>query len=142
MSKTTRKTFISGIKEIINQSRRAAIRNVDFQRVLMYWHIGKSIFEEEQHGKERADYGDYLIKNLAKELEPEYGSGFSVRILEISRQFFRIYPIANALRSQLNWLQYACLFVLIILINVSITYLRLLKIIGRGGNWNAKLIQT
>ena len=109
MSKTTRKTFISGIKEIINQSRRAAIRNVDFQRVLMYWHIGKSIFEEEQHGKERADYGDYLIKNLAKELEPEYGSGFSVRILEISRQFFRTYPIANALRSQLNWLQYRLL---------------------------------
>ncbi|MBI5417208.1 DUF1016 domain-containing protein [Candidatus Poribacteria bacterium] len=104
-----RKTFISEIKEIINQSRRAAIRNVDFQRVLMYWHIGKSIFEEEQHGKERADYGDYLIKNLAKELEPEYGSGFSVRILEISRQFYRIYPIANALRSQLNWSQYRLL---------------------------------
>lgn len=104
-----RKTFISGIKEIINQSRIAAIRNVDFQRVLMYWHIGKSIFEEEQQGKERADYGDYLIKNLAKELEPEYGSGFSVRILEISRQFYRTYPIANALRSQLNWLQYRLL---------------------------------
>lgn len=109
MSKTMRKTFISEIKEIINQSRRAAIRNVDFQRVLMYWHIGKSIFEEEQHGKERADYGDYLIKNLAKELEPEYGSGFSVRILEISRQFYRTYPIANALRSQLNWSQYRLL---------------------------------
>ncbi|MDO8748512.1 MAG: PDDEXK nuclease domain-containing protein [Candidatus Omnitrophota bacterium] len=109
MSKTMRKTFISEIKEIINQSRRAAIRNVDFQRVLMYWHIGKGIFEEEQHGKERAYYGDYLIKNLAKELEPEYGSGFSVRILEISRQFYRTYPIANALRSQLNWSQYRLL---------------------------------
>ncbi|MBU1152496.1 DUF1016 family protein [bacterium] len=104
-----RKTFIFEIKEIINQSRKAAIRSVDFQRVLMYWHIGKSIFEEEQHGKERADYGDYLIKNLAKELEPEYGSGFSVRILEISRQFYRTYPIANALRSQLNWSQYRLL---------------------------------
>lgn len=109
MGKTMRKTFISEIKEIINQSRRAAIRNVDFQRVLMYWHIGKGIFEEEQHGKERADYGDYLIKNLAKELEPEYGSGFSVRTLEISRQFYRAYPIANALRSQLNWSQYRLL---------------------------------
>jgi len=109
MSKTMRKTFIFEIKEIINQSRKAAIRSVDFQRVLMYWHIGKSIFEEEQHGKERADYGDYLIKNLAKELEPEYGSGFSVRILEISRQFYRTYPIANALRSQLNWSQYRLL---------------------------------
>ncbi|MBI4708295.1 MAG: DUF1016 domain-containing protein [Candidatus Omnitrophica bacterium] len=104
-----RKLFISEIKEIIAQSRKQAVRSVDFQRVLMYWHIGKSIFEEEQHGKERADYGDYLIKNMAKELEPEYGSGFSVRILEISRQFYRTYPIANALRSQLNWGQYRLL---------------------------------
>ena len=109
MSKTMRKTFISGIKEIINQSRRAAIRSVDFQRVLMYWHIGKSIFEEEQHGKERADYGDYLIKNLAKELEPEYGSGFSYRQLYFCLQFYQTFPIVNALRSQLNWSQYRLL---------------------------------
>ncbi|MBO5810828.1 MAG: hypothetical protein J6R32_08395 [Bacteroidales bacterium] len=33
-------------------------------------------------------------------------SGFSVRTLEQSRQFYRIYPIANTLRSQLNWNQY------------------------------------
>ena len=59
--------------------------------------------EEEQQGKERADYGAYLIKNLAQTLEPEYGSGFSVRQLEMCRQFYRLYPIANALRSQLNW---------------------------------------
>ncbi|MBI5206550.1 MAG: hypothetical protein HY934_02050 [Candidatus Firestonebacteria bacterium] len=76
---------------------------MDFQRVLMYWYIGESIFEEEQHGKEIADYGDYLIRSLAEELEPEFGSGFSVRILEINRRFYRTYPIANALRSQLNW---------------------------------------
>ena len=60
-------------------------------------------------GKDRADYGTYLIKNLAKQLEPEYGSGFSVRQLEMCRQFYRLYPIANALRSQLNWTQYRLL---------------------------------
>ena len=42
-------------------------------------------------------------------MEPKYGSGFSVKILEISRQFYRTYPIANALRSQLDWLQYRLL---------------------------------
>lgn len=72
----------------------------------MYWHLGQRIFEEEQHGKERADYGSYLIKTLAKRLEPEFGSGFGVRQLEQSRQFYRTYPIANTLRSQLNWSQY------------------------------------
>lgn len=101
-----RKTFISEIKEIINQSRGAAIRNVDFQRVLMYWHIGRSIFEEEQHGKTRAGYGEKLVRNLAKELEPEYGSGFSYRQLYFCLQFYQTFPIVNAVRSQLNWSQY------------------------------------
>lgn len=36
--------------------------------------IGKRIFEKEQQGKERAEYGKYLIRNLAKGIEPEYGS--------------------------------------------------------------------
>ena len=101
-----RKTFVTEIKTIIGQARENAVRSVDLQRVLMYWSIGKRIFEEEQQGRKRAEYGAYLIKNLAGELEPEYDSGFSVRILEISRQFYRTYPIANTLYSQLNWSQY------------------------------------
>ncbi|HGO5848265.1 TPA: DUF1016 N-terminal domain-containing protein, partial [Mannheimia haemolytica] len=56
------------MKQIIAQARENAVRAVDFQRVLMYWHIGKRIFEQEQQGQERADYGTYLIKMLAKEL--------------------------------------------------------------------------
>lgn len=105
----TDKTFLCDIRHIIDSSRQNAVRSVDFCRVQMYWHLGKRIFEEEQHGKNRADYGTYLIKNLAKQLEPEYGSGFGVRQLEQSRQFYRMYPIANAVRSQLNWTQYRLL---------------------------------
>lgn len=101
--------FLNDIRNIINTARTQAVRSVDFCRVQMYWHMGKRIFEEEQQGKERADYGTYLIKNLAKQLEPEYGSGFSVRQLERSRQFYRLYPIATALRTQLNWSQYKML---------------------------------
>ena len=57
----------------------------------------------------RADYGSYLIRNLAKEIEPEYGSGFGERQLERARQFYREYPIPSAVRSQLNWSQYRLL---------------------------------
>lgn len=102
----TNTTIITDIKQIIAQSRENAVRAVDFQRVLMYWHIGKRIFEEEQQGQERADYGTYLIKYLAKQLEPELGSSFSYRNLNWYRQFYRTFPIVNALRSQLNWTQY------------------------------------
>ena len=72
----------------------------------MYWTIGKRIFEEEQQGKDRAHYGTYLIQFIAQELEPEYGSGYSKRQIELFRQFYRTFPIANALRSQLSWTHY------------------------------------
>mgnify|MGYP003308273753 CR=1 FL=1 len=97
------------VREIIVTARQNAVRSVDFSRVQMYWQIGQRILEEEQKGKERADYGTYLLKNLAKKLEPEYGSGFSVRQLERSRQFYKMYPITSALRSQFNWTQYKML---------------------------------
>ena len=94
------------VREIIASARQNAVRSVDFSRVQMYWQIGRRIQEEELKGKDRADYGAYLLKNLAKKLEPEYGSGFSVRQLERSRQFYKMYPIASALRSKFNWTQY------------------------------------
>lgn len=102
-------SFVNDIKAIIGQARSQAIRSVDFYRVQMYWKLGERIFNEEQEGKDRADYGVFLIQNLAKEIEPEFGSGFSVRILQQCRQFYRTFPIANALRSQLNWFQYRLL---------------------------------
>ena len=101
--------LVAEITHLIRSSQAQVIRKVDFQRVLMYHGIGEKIFTEEQNGKTRADYGKYLIKTISNELEPEFGNGFSVRILEIARQFYRTFPIANALRSQLNWSQYKLL---------------------------------
>ncbi len=103
------KTIISEIKDLIAHAKDKAIRAVDNERTLLYWHIGKRIFEEEQQGKERAGYGEYLIKYLSEELLPEYGSGFSIRQLERYRQLYRTFPIASALRTQLSWTQYRML---------------------------------
>jgi predicted nuclease of restriction endonuclease-like (RecB) superfamily len=99
-------SVIPDIKAIIAASKDKAIRAVDNERTLMYWHIGQRIFEEEQNGKDRADYGEYLTKYISQQLEPEYGSGFSKRQIELFRQFYRSFPIANALRSQLSWTHY------------------------------------
>ena len=103
------KEFVNEIRGIIDQARNHAARSVDQARVVMYWNIGKRIFEKEQQGKERADYGSFLLETLSKNLTPVYGSGFSVRQLEICRKFYRTYPIANTLCSQLNWSQYKLL---------------------------------
>jgi len=102
-------SIIADIKQIILQSRDHAIRAVDHQRTLMYWHIGKRIFEEEQEGKDRADYGSYLIKYLSEQLQPEFGSGFSKRQINLYRQFYRTYPIVHTLCAQLSWSQYKLL---------------------------------
>lgn len=97
------------VRAIIEEARANAIRSVDFNRVLMYWNMGRRVFEEEQHGADRADYGSYLIGRLAQRLEPGYGSGFSKRQLHFSVQFYKTYPKVNVLRSQLNWTQYRTL---------------------------------
>ena len=75
----------------------------------MYWRLGERIFVEEQHEKNRAEYGEYLIRNLSRQLESEFGSGFSYRQLARARKFYRTYPIVTAVRSQLNWFQYRLL---------------------------------
>lgn len=74
----TDQTLVSDIKAIISQSKDNAIGAVDHQRTLMYWHIGQRIFEQEQEGKDRADYGKYIITYLSAELQPEFGSGFRI----------------------------------------------------------------
>lgn len=103
------KNLISDIQNIIANARERAVRSVNFERVMMYWQIGQRIVEEEQQGEERAEYGTSLIKSLAETLEPEHGSGFSVRQLELCRQFYRTFPNTNALRSQFSWTHYRLL---------------------------------
>ena len=101
--------IILELKSLILDARRSAIRAVDHHRTLLYWHIGERIFNEEQQGKNRADYGNYLIKYLSEQLQPEFGSGFSIRQLERYRQFYRAFPIASTLRTQLSWSHYKLL---------------------------------
>jgi len=104
-----KKELVLQIQKIIASARERAVRSVDTERVLMYWHIGKVIFEEEQEGKERAGYGNFLIKSLSETLQPQFGTGFSYRQLNWYRQFYRTFPIVSALRTQLNWTHYKTL---------------------------------
>ncbi|HPS72369.1 MAG TPA: PDDEXK nuclease domain-containing protein [Bacteroidales bacterium] len=101
--------FVNDIRQLILNAQQNAARVIDKERVILYWNIGERLFVEEQNGKERADYGTYLTNRLSVELSQEFGSGFSVRQLEFCRQFYRVFPIANTLRSQLNWSQYRLL---------------------------------
>jgi len=85
-------SFISDIKAMIAQSRQQAYAAVNQAMVGAYWHIGKRIVEEEQQGKEHADYGQQLLKQLSAALTEEFGRGFSVQNLYYFRQFYLTFP--------------------------------------------------
>ena len=67
---------IKDARQIIERARSNAVRSVDFCRVQMYWNLGKRILEEEQDGKERADYGAYLIKIYQFSWKQNTAAGF------------------------------------------------------------------
>ncbi len=80
--------YILEIKEILSNARKRAYSAVNTAMVEAYWNIGKRIVQEEQHGKERAEYGKEIIKKLSKELTTEFGKGYSQRTLREFRQFY------------------------------------------------------
>ena len=56
--------FYRNVKEILEQARQSAYRAVNFAMIMAYWEVGRLIVEEEQQGKNRAEYGKALIDGL------------------------------------------------------------------------------
>lgn len=83
--------YINEIKKILKNARQKAYTAVNSAMVEAYWEIGRRIVEEEQNGKERAEYGKEILKNLSKELTEEFGKGYSYRTLREIRQFYLMF---------------------------------------------------
>ena len=81
----------SKIAEILRVARQTVVRSVNQTMVYSYFEIGKMIIEEEQQGKERAEYGKHVLKDLSKKLTSEFGKGFSVENLDRMRFFYKTY---------------------------------------------------
>jgi len=98
--------YINEIKKILKNARQKAYIAVNSAMVEAYWEIGRRIVEEEQRGKERAEYGKEIVKNLSKELTEEFGKGFSRRTLWEMRKlyvYFSDYEKVRTLFAQLTW---------------------------------------
>ena len=101
--------FFIEVRAILAQARQRAYSAINSAMVEAYWQIGRRIVEQEQRGKQRADYGEALIKELSKRLSQEFGSGFAVANLKNFRQFYLTFPNEGkgyALRSFLTWTHY------------------------------------
>jgi len=85
---------------LLKEARQRVLQTVNHTMVVTYFEIGRMIVEEEQNGKERADYGKQLMKNLSKTLNAEFGNGFSHRNLEQMRQFYWVFSKTQTLSAQ------------------------------------------
>jgi predicted nuclease of restriction endonuclease-like (RecB) superfamily len=78
----------AGIVELLKTARSSAARNVNTLMTATYWEIGRRIVQSEQAGQKRAEYGELLIKRLAKDLSTSFGRGFGPRNLAQMKSFY------------------------------------------------------
>jgi len=86
----------SKIAELLHAARQTVVRAVNQTMVYTYYEIGRMIVEDEQQGKERAEYGKQVLKELSKRLAAEFGKGFSVENLDRMRYFYQVYSQPNS----------------------------------------------
>ena len=96
------------VAEVLKQARANVVISVNQTMVSSYFHIGKMIVEEEQHGLKRAEYGKHLLKDLSERLLQEFGRGFSQRNLEQMRQFYLVFAKTQTVSAEfkLSWSHY------------------------------------
>lgn len=98
------KNFYGEIKQILDKARSTTLRTVNFLMVESYWNIERLIVEEEFKGKNRADYGNFLVKELSEKLTKDFGKGFTETNVRYFKLFFLAFPIHHAVRDEFKTL--------------------------------------
>lgn len=80
--------FISDIKAIVYTAKQKAYQAADIYQVVSNWLVGRRIVEQEQHGKERAQYGKHIVELASEALTAEFGKGYSVVNIKSFRKFY------------------------------------------------------
>lgn len=101
------------IEKLLSEARKKVFNQVNQTMVYTYYEIGKIIVESEQGGKERAEYGKGILKNISKRLSKGFGKGFSTDNLENMRKFYLAYSKSETVSRkskppifQLSWSHY------------------------------------
>ncbi|AEL25324.1 PDDEXK nuclease domain-containing protein [Cyclobacterium marinum] len=83
--------FYKKVVDLLKEARKSVVQTINKTMVYTYFEIGRMIVEEEQNGKERAEYGKQILKDLSKQLSAEFGKGFSVTNLQQMKNFYNVY---------------------------------------------------
>jgi len=79
--------LVDNIETIHAQLQEHAVRSINNALTIRNIFIGFCIVEFEQHGEDRAKYGEALLKNISFRLRDKGLKGFSDRNLRQFRQF-------------------------------------------------------
>lgn len=82
-------SLANDIQALSNSLQENATRAINRHVTARNWLIGYRIFHYEQHGEDRAAYGEKILETLAERLR---GEGFSHRNLKLYRQFYLTFP--------------------------------------------------
>ena len=93
--------IVKNVIDLLENARKSVMKTVNQTMVLTYFEIGRMIVEEEQKGKNRAEYGKKILEVLAEKLTEKYKKGFSVTNLRQMRQFYVVYS-ENGIRQTLS----------------------------------------
>ncbi len=94
--------FYANVAEILQNAKEQAKTAVNLAMIYAYYNIGRMIVEEEQKGEIRAEYGKYVLRNLAEYLIGKFGRGYSFSNLKQMRQFYLVYSKDEIVASQLT----------------------------------------
>ena len=83
--------FYQDISHLLDNARKQAKTAVNTAMVYTYYEIGRRIVEEEQHGENRAAYGQQILQGLSDHLTKAFGKGYSVANLKNIRQFYMVF---------------------------------------------------
>ncbi|MBM4044729.1 MAG: DUF1016 domain-containing protein [Planctomycetes bacterium] len=91
------RALVAAIQQAHDTAQRQAVQAVNVALTLRNWLVGYHIVEYEQHGRDRAKYGERLLATLSDDLRRRLGRGFGWRNLEMFRRFYLCYPISQSL---------------------------------------------
>ena len=97
--------LFSDVVGLINGARSRTAATINSELVTLYWNIGRRI-RENVLGGERAEYGQEVVRGLARRLAEHYGRGYSASNLSRMVHLAELYPdgaIVATLSAQLTW---------------------------------------
>jgi len=105
MNEIAGQNLFEQIQKLIEQTKQNVAVAINSSFTLMYWNIGKLINDEILQNK-RAEYGKEIVVTLSRQLQDNFGKGFSEKNLRSIRAFYLTFPIWQTVSSKLSWSHY------------------------------------